>query len=117
MSTSTKKTESKYIIQEALRLRNADDLIAIKPACMVFGLDYSRQLRSIKSDFLLKKLITQASFYAADTRVRKMSALPPHAFLRWIYRININSIKKENRQAFEEFVETIHLRLFKVKTL
>lgn len=65
--------------------------IAIKPICEALGVDYSRQLRTIKSNDILKQLWSLETIVAADGKMREMSCLPERYIYGWIFGLESKS--------------------------
>ena len=67
--------------------------IAIKPICDALNVDYSRQLRTLKSDTILGQLWSLETIVAADGKLRKMVCLPEKFVYGWIFNIDSSSLK------------------------
>ena len=65
--------------------------IAIKPICEVLGVDYSRQLRTLKSDENLGQLWSLQTMVGADKKLREMVSLPEKYVYGWIFSLQSQS--------------------------
>ena len=74
-----------------------NDNIAIKPTCELLGIEYKRQAKIIKDDFVLNQLSYICTLTGADGKKYKMISLSKAGFLRWINGINIKKVS-ENAQ-------------------
>lgn len=72
--------------------------IAIKPICEVLEIDYSRQLRTLKSDRKLGQLWSLQTIVATDGRLREMVCLPEFPLYGWLFKINSESLALEEYQ-------------------
>jgi len=60
---------------------NGDYWVALKPICEALNVDYSRQLRTLKSDLIFGQLWSLQTMVGADNKSRRMTSLPE----KWIY--------------------------------
>lgn len=65
--------------------------IAIKPICDALNIDYSRQLRTIKSDDILSELWSLQTMVGADNKIREMASLPEMYIYGWIFSVQSQS--------------------------
>ena len=99
-------TQELQLMKKAVQYVN--DNIAIKPACELIGLEYSWQLKSIKSDPILGQLWLLSTTVGADNREREMVCLPKNGFLMWIYRLQSGRLSddacRENLIKMQKFI-------------
>jgi prophage antirepressor-like protein len=65
--------------------------IALKPICEVLGVDFSRQLRTLKEDPIFSVLWSLQTIVAADEKSRKMASLPEKWIYGWIMQLESKS--------------------------
>jgi len=72
--------------------------VAIKPICEALSVDYSRQLRTLKTAKITSQLWSLQTTVAADGKTREMVCLPVKYIYGWIFRLNSNSELLHNFQ-------------------
>jgi hypothetical protein len=65
--------------------------IALKPICEVLGVDFSRQLRTLKEDPIFCQLWSLQTIVAADEKSRQMASLPEKWIYGWIFQLQSKS--------------------------
>lgn len=72
--------------------------IAIKPICEALNVDYSRQLRTLKSEKILARVWSLQTMHDASFRLQKMACLPEKFIYGWIFKIQSPSPELESFQ-------------------
>src|SRR5690606_7476011 len=67
------------------------EMIALRPCVENLGLDWSGQLKVIKSSEAFGQLWTSVKAISQDGKTRDMVCLPPHAFQDWLWALNPKS--------------------------
>lgn len=65
--------------------------VAVKPICDALGVDYSRQLRTLKEDNVLGDAWSLQTMHDTLGRQQKMAALPEFFVYGWIFQIQSDS--------------------------
>lgn len=123
MSTLIKKIE---INNRELQMVYADGQwwIAVKPICEALGVDYSRQLRTLKSDVFLGSAWSLKTMQVGIQK-REIVCLPERFIYGWIFSLNSNSelLAQYKMKCYEVLYEHFHgalsqrANLLKEKTL
>lgn len=69
-------------------VKDGKPFIAVKPICEALGLDWSKQLRSLKSDPVLSSTMDVSSIVGADGKTREMVCLPLDYLNGWLFKID-----------------------------
>ncbi len=95
-------TETKVIakINDVKILVNQDQekRVAIKPICEILGIDSSRQLKQLKSDFIIGSTVGLTPIVAADEKSRNMQTIPLKYVFGWLFKISPKNVKDEARE-------------------
>jgi hypothetical protein len=73
--------------------QNNQYLIAIKPLCEMFGIDWEGQRQKINRDDLFNSTACVIQAVAADGKQREMTCLPLEVFPMWLARIDTNRVQ------------------------
>lgn len=65
--------------------------IALKPICEILGINFSRQLRTLKEDPIFGQLWSLQTIVAADEKSRQMASLPEKWIYGWIMQLESKS--------------------------
>ncbi len=65
--------------------------IALKPICEILGINFSRQLRTLKEDPIFGQLWSLQTIVAADEKSRQMASLPEKWIYGWIMQLESRS--------------------------
>ena len=65
--------------------------VAVKPICEALGVDYSRQLRTLKEDKIFSQLWSLETIVAQDLKKREMACLPEKFIYGWIFSLQSES--------------------------
>lgn len=82
---------------EILLLEEGEKRIPIKPICELLGIDYSTQLKKIKSDDILSSTMGLRPIVAADKKEREMATIPFKYVFGWLFTINLKNVSEEAR--------------------
>lgn len=82
---------------------NGEFYIAIKPICEILNVDYSRQLRTMKSDEILSLVWSLETIPDKRNRPQDMVCLPEKYIYGWIFSIKSNSqeLKEYKKQCYD----------------
>lgn len=77
--------------------------IAIKPICEVLNVDFSRQLRTLKSDEILGRVWSLQTMHDSINRLQNMVCLPEKFVYGWIFSIQSASqeLKEYKKECYE----------------
>jgi len=93
-------------------VKYTDELIFIMPVCDFFGINYQNQCRAISKDPILK----EESSKRADPNIfgdnHERFALSKKGFMRWIQRLNSQTVKKELYDRLIEYQRLVSDFLF-----
>lgn len=80
-------------------IEDGQPFVAIRPICESLGLDWSTQLRVIKSDEVLSStVVTKPTVDAADGKRRKMVFLPLNFLQGWLFKISPSKCRADRRE-------------------
>lgn len=84
--------------------------IAIKPICDVLNVDYSRQLRTLKSDDTLSGVWSLQTMHDSTNRLQKMACLPEKYVYGWIFSLQSQSeeLKKYKIECYDLLFNYFH---------
>lgn len=84
--------------------------IAIKPICEVLNVDYSRQLRTLKSDEVLGDVWSLQTMHDTKNRLQKMASLPEKYIYGWIFSLQSNSpeLKSYKKECYDILYNHFH---------
>lgn len=74
---------------------NGDKFVAIKPVCEILKIDWSAQLKKLKSDSLMNSTMAVIATVGADDKEREMICLPLEMFPMWLVKINPVNFKED----------------------
>lgn len=82
---------------------NGEYYIAIKPICEILNVDYSRQLRTMKSDEILSLVWSLETIPDKRNRPQNMVCLPERYIYGWLFSIKSNSkeLKEYKKQCYD----------------
>lgn len=88
--------------------------IAIKPICQALGVDYSRQLRTLKSDVFLGAVWSLQTIQVGVQK-REMACLPERFIYGWVFSLNSNSelLIKYKMKCYDILYDYFHSKLSK----
>jgi len=93
--------------------------IAIKPICEVLEINFSRQLRTLKTDPILGQLWSKQTMTGADGKLYKMVSLPERFIYGWIFSIRSDSqeLLKYKRECYNLLFEHFHGKITSRETV
>jgi len=74
---------------------NGEKLIAVKPICEAFQIDWSAQFKKIQKDDIFNSTIAFNATVGGDGKQREMLCLPLEVFPMWLAKIETRRIKNE----------------------
>lgn len=109
------------MISNIIRVNNKDIIIvtikskkyvAIRPICEAIGVDYSSQLKKLKSDPILSSTVVLNTTVGADNNQREMQTILLKYVFGWLFRIDSRNVKEEIRKSVEKYQEECYDVLF-----
>lgn len=93
--------------------------IGIKPICEVLEINFSRQLRTLKSDEILGQLWSKQTIVGADGKLRKMVCIPERYVYGWIFSLRSESqeLLKYKRDCYNLLFEHFHGKITSRETV
>lgn len=77
---------------------NGEKRIAIRPICDALGVDFSSQLKSLKSDKILNSTMVINTTVGGDGNDREMVTIPIKYVFGWLFGIHPNKVSEEARE-------------------
>lgn len=87
-------------------------VIPAKPLCDFFGLDWSNQQKTFKSDPHLAQLMVKKPSTGNDGKTYQMIHFSKKGFLRWVQIINPNVVREDLKEKFLNYQLQIFDYLF-----
>lgn len=77
---------------------NGEKRIAIRPICDALGVDFSSQLKSLKSDMILNSTMVINTTVGGDRNDREMVTIPIKYVFGWLFGIHPNKVSDDARE-------------------
>lgn len=89
---------------------NGEFYIAVKPICEALNIEYSRQLRTLKSDDILKDVWSLETMHDTTNRLQKMVSIPEKYIYGWIFSLQSQSkeLKDYKRKCYDILFNYFH---------
>jgi flagellar motility protein MotE (MotC chaperone) len=106
------KTVAKINNVEIVIVKNGKNLVPIKPICEALGIDYSSQLKKLKSDDFLSSVVVLNTTTASDNKNYEMVSIELEFVFGWLFTINPKNVKEESQVEVAKFRIECYKALF-----
>lgn len=99
MNQQKQKTIARVNNTDIVIIQNGEQRVPVKPICDALGIDFSTQVRKLKSDEILSTTVVIMPTVGGDEKQREMITIPYKYVFGWLFRIHPNKVSPEARES------------------